>query len=92
MWPNTQFTADLVIFTGKILTGLENFIFCAVRSFSIEISSWKNTMEINSSKQPKHSVRDSAIEAIDVHTLYRICLRLLFVLYLKTVISVKYEF
>ena len=49
-------------------------------------------MEINSSKQPKHSVRDSAIEAIDVHTLYRICLRLLFVLYLKTVISVKYEF
>ena len=36
MWPNPQFPADLVTFTGEILNG--NFIFCAKRAMTIFFS------------------------------------------------------
>ena len=39
MWPNLQFSADLVAFSEEILT--ENFIFCAVRQRNLIFTIFK---------------------------------------------------
>ena len=43
MWPNSQFPADFVIFTGKSLT--ENFIFCAGGVKIIDVISKKSIVK-----------------------------------------------
>ena len=49
MWPNSQKTADLVTFTEKIKSLMENFIFCAVLVNELHLGKWVFEIEFQNS-------------------------------------------